>query len=231
MMSDLGDITIVEKPLIIREAKIGGRKLNKALYLQLPSEESYPTCREGVRIVAWLESHWKDCDMEEVNWSECDRTHRHVLLGEGDKPLRGTVFKPFTQSAAIELDGDGAKALRAIVARQVMQGAKHKAKRTFSGYGDFSFEMRHDYRGEKVRVYETFIDDEHPARLSYLDIAKLAANPPDPPATLVKASQPAVEYEALVSTVEEQIQQTKEWRQTLQDIWNLANEETPQVFI
>ena len=67
-MSDLGDITIIEKPLIIREAKIGGRKLNKALYLQLPSEESYPTCREGVRIVAWLESHWKDCADEQANW-------------------------------------------------------------------------------------------------------------------------------------------------------------------
>ena len=231
MMSDLGDITIIEKPLIIREAKVGGRKLTKALYLQLPSEEYYPTCREGVRMVAWLESHWKDCADEQANWSECGHTHRHVLLGEGDKPLRGTVFKPFTQSAAIELDGDGAKAFRAIVARQVMQGAKHKAKETFSGYGDFSFGMSHDYRGEKVRVYETFIDDEHPARLSYLDIAKLAANPPDLPATLVKASQPAVEYEALVSAVEEQIQQTQEWRQTLQDIWDLANEETPQVFI
>ena len=228
MMSDLGNITIIEKPLIIREAKVGGRKLTKALYLQLPNEEDYPTCREGVRIVAWLESHWKDCDMEEVNWTECYRIHRHVLLGEGDKPLRGTVFKPFTQSAPIELDGDGAKAFRAIVARQVMQGAKHKAKRT---YGDFSFGMSHDYRGEKVRVYERFIDDEHPARLSYLDIAKLAANPPDLPATLVKASQPAVEYEALVRTVEEEIQQTQEWRQTLHDIWNLTNEETPQVFI
>jgi len=231
MMSDLGDITIVEKPLIIREAKIGGRKLNKALYLQLPEEEWYPTQREGVRIVAWLESHWKDCDMDQVNWSECGRTHRHVLLGEGDKPLRGTVFKPFTQSAPIELEGLGATAFRAIVARQVMQGTKHKAKETFSGYGDFRFEMRHDYRGEKVRVYETFTDYEHPARLSYLDIAKLAANPPDLPATLVKASQPAVEYEALISTVEEQIQKTKEWRQTLQDIWDLTNEETPQVFI
>jgi len=231
MMSDLGDITIVEKPLVIREAKIGGRKLTKALYLQLPNEEYYPTCREGVRIVAWLESHWKDCDMEEVNWSECGRTHRHVLLGEGDKPLRGTVFKPFTQSAPIELNGDGAKAFRAIVARQVIQGAKHKAKQTFSGYGDFKFEMQHDYRGEKVRIYETFNDYEHPARLSYSAIAKLAANPPDPSATLVKASQPAVEYEALVSAVEKQIQWTKEWRQTLQDIWNLTTEETPQVFI
>jgi len=231
MMSDLGDIAIIEKPLIIREAKVGGRKLTKALYLQLPNEEYYPTCREGVRIVAWLESHWKDCDMEQVNWSECFSTHRHVLLGEGDKPLRGTVFKPFTPSAAIELDGDGAKAFRAIVARQVMQGAKHKAQETFSGYGDLRFEMQHDYRGEKVRIYETFNDYEHPARLSYLDIAKLAANPPDPPATLVKASQPAVEYEALVSAVEKQIQWAKEWRQTVQDIWNLANEETPQVFI
>ena len=80
-MPDLGDITIIEKPLIIREAKVGGRKLTKALYLQLPSEEDYPTCREGVRIVAWLESHWKDCDDEQINWSECGRTHRHVLLG------------------------------------------------------------------------------------------------------------------------------------------------------
>jgi hypothetical protein len=228
-MPDLGDITIIEKPLIIREAKVGGRKLTKALYLQLPSEEYYPTCREGVRIVAWLESHWKDCDMEQVDWSECLRTHRHVLLGEGDKPLRGTVFRPFTPSAPIELDGDGAKAFRAVVARQVMKGAKHEAKRTFDG--DLRFEMQHDYRGEKVRIYETFIDDEHPARLSYLAIAKLAANPPDPPATLVKASQPAVEYEALVSAIEKQIQQTKEWRQTLQDVWNLVNEETPQVFI
>ena len=227
-MSDLGNITIIEKPLIIREAKVGGRKLTKALYLQLPSEESYPTCREGVRMVAWLESHWKNCVDEQTSWNECGHIHRHVLLGEGDKPLRGTVFKPFTQSADIELYGDGAKALRAIVARQMMQGAKHKANRT---YGDFSFGMRHDYRGEKVRVYERFIDDEHPARLSYLDTAKLSANPPDLPASLVKASQPAVEYEALVRTVEEQIQQTKEWRQTLQDIWNLVNEETPQVFI
>ena len=230
-MSDLGDITIIEKPLIIREAKIGGRKLTKALYLQLPNEEYYPTCREGVRIVAWLESHWKDCDDEQINWSECGRTHRHVLLGEGDKPLRGTVFRPFTPSAAIELDGDGAKAFRAVVARQVINGAKYKAQETFSGYGDFRFEMQHDYLGEKVRIYETFDDSDHPARLSYLAIAKLSANPPDLPASLVKASQPAVEYEALVRTVEEQIQQTKEWRQTLQDIWNLVNEETPQVFI
>ena len=94
-MPDLGELEILERPLIIHEAKAGGRKLTKSLFRQLPDWQDIkeqlilPDCPADV--VAWVEYHWRDCDDAKYNFY-ASGDHRHILLSDSGAPYRGTVW-------------------------------------------------------------------------------------------------------------------------------------------
>ena len=79
MAPDLGDLDIFEERLVIHGAKVGGRRLTKALFMQL--EEKFTS--EPGSIRAWVNFHWNYCN------GDNPRSHRHFIWSDAN----GHVFR------------------------------------------------------------------------------------------------------------------------------------------
>lgn len=220
-MADLGDIEIRPRPLIIREAIVGGRKLTKALYLQLPDLTCYPGSEDGTRIVAWVELHWKDCSYTE--WSDgLGYDHRHVLAAKGDAPCRGVVHSP--AGGPIEIvNHEAAKAFAALLARKKIEGQAQKITNTKNGAWRISAQRN----GQPILL--EFYNGTPYEPLTYSSYLNISRGEPDK--GLVVLAQLGVDQEALLAAVDKEIAQELEWRKLVKDTWRLVTEETPQVFL
>ena len=141
-MPDLGELEILERPLIIHEAKAGGRKLTKSLFRQLPDwqdiKEQLILPDSPADVVAWVEYHWQDCDdAKYIFYASGD--HRHILLSDSGAPYRGTVWygprtKGIFRLSLGDITGSGpvGRNMAALLARQRLKG------KIFRGSGEIT---------------------------------------------------------------------------------------------
>ena len=94
---DLGELEIVSKPLVIHEARAGGRRLTKALFLQLrdwTDTHHKLITSDCPPPVAWVNHHWVGCDSHQDRYSYATFAHLHILLTDANgKPFRGVVWE------------------------------------------------------------------------------------------------------------------------------------------
>lgn len=107
MAPDLGDLDIFEERLVIHGAKVGGRRLTKALFMQL--EEKFTS--EPGSIRAWVNFHWKGCDFDERDLINthyyANRGHFHFIWTDSNGHVfRSIQFKPMELGASVSLEED-----------------------------------------------------------------------------------------------------------------------------
>ena len=215
-MSDLGDIILVNRPLIIREAKLGGRKLTKALFMQLPIlEDCLPLKGEDTEIVAWVNYHWADCDDERLNYSDEDLSHqhRHLLVRFRDTAMRCTVWSP-RYGKTIQLHSDNSRVAQALVLRQILDGRlkEYRVER----------EMRLSHEGYIFNYYLTPAVYDNLQNLGYR---------PEGKEQLVTYTLIDDSWEDLLGVLTKERIATETFRSDLAEQWRLVTEETPQVFL
>lgn len=217
-MSDLGEIAIKQRPLIINEAIIGGRKVTKAVYMQLPELDEYPMPENDVQIVAWLNIHWKECGGQDWG-SIISHEHRHIIGSKDNKPIRGTVFKPIPVDRIIMLNPGhrGGKELAALLARRKIEGADLSA--TYLSHQHHRFTVRHKNHSIRFEVYDNYsgLADTYSTEATRTH--------------LVQLSLPQVKEEDLVGAVDLAVNDEIGWRNSLAQVWQQVIEETPQVLI
>jgi hypothetical protein len=219
-LSDLGDIVIKERPLIIREAIVGGRKLTKALYRQLPETENI-LFRDVDHIVAWINYHWTDCGSHSSSYSSIHHTHKHVLCDKAGSPIRGAAFMPISARASVEIgchDDNGGNELTALVVRLRLEN-----KEIGAGYGG-RYTLN---RGSQAIIFQAHGKVQEALSAGYY----LQSAKDEPPKALVALALPAVPEDELTAKVDEAIAEELEYRVQLAEVWRLVTEETPQVFI
>ena len=105
MAPDLGDLDIFAEPLVIHGIKAGGRRLTRALFMQLPDYNSLsgsyqrsPAQPGSVR--AWVNIHWKDCNFNPSDLAygssifEPGGVPRHIVCTDSTgRVFRGAVYK------------------------------------------------------------------------------------------------------------------------------------------
>jgi hypothetical protein len=229
-MPDLGELEILERPLIIHEAKAGGRKLTKSLFRQLPDWQDIkerlilPDCPADV--VAWVEYHWRDCDDAKYNFY-ASGDHRHILLSDSGTPYRGTVWDGPTTKGIIPLSlgditgsdpvGDN---MAALLARQRLKG-KIFSLNIFRGNGEIIVthkerDIRFRCGGETGQVLFSAMEvhqDSH-------DATKLR-----------EIAQLLVEESDLVASLDQFVTEEVTYRSEVEEVWRLVTTETPQVFV
>jgi|TARA_Y100000310_G_scaffold144758_1_gene144015 hypothetical protein len=226
MADDLGEWAIKERPVIIREAIVGGRRLTKALFFQIPEIDYLPADPDDATIVAQVNIHWRDCGLGYQNFWSVTPDHRHVLVQEKGVLKRGDVFKGWGDATRILIcpsDVPGGQELVALLARRRLAGQAMKVRHV--GYGNAEIDCEH--MGRKLRLETTF--GRNPELTSYLSAAQIASG--EHPRGLVAATLPAVPEADLIVALEKAIQSEIEWRETLKQLWQLVTEETPQVYL
>ena len=105
MAPDLGDLDIFAEPLVIHGIKAGGRRLTRALFMQLPDSGSLSgNCLRSPEqpgsVRAWVNIHWKDCrfNVWELNHGSSifplNCVHRHVVCTDSTgRVFRGEVYE------------------------------------------------------------------------------------------------------------------------------------------
>jgi len=224
-MPDLGELEILERPLIIHEAKAGGRKLTKSLFRQLPDWQDIkerlilPDCPADV--VAWVEYHWQDCDdAKYIFYASGD--HRHILLSDSGAPYRGTVWygpraKGIFRLSLGDITGSGpvGRNMAALLARQRLKG------KIFRGSGEITVthkeqHIRFHCGGETGQVLFSAMEvhqDSH-------DATKLR-----------EIAQLLVEESDLVASLDQFVTEEVTFRSKVEEVWRLVTTETPQVFV
>jgi hypothetical protein len=236
-MPDLGELEIVERSLVIHEAKAGSRRLTKTLFLQLPDwnevhgELILSDC--SADIVAWVSYHWKECDDDKYAFDDVALgKHIHVLLSEDNKPYRGTVWKGPSQVSSIYInswDSNAGEAIVAILARKKINGEELKTN-TYS-YTN-SFHIKHNERRINFEC-----DPEINADLK-ADIKNdhggsdwLSRKAQEARGRLVEVAQLQETEEVLRAKIGEYIMAEDSYRAEIEQVWRLVTKETPQVFI
>jgi len=229
-MPDLGELEILERPLIIHEAKVGGRKLTKSLFRQLPDWQDIkerlilPDCPADV--VAWVEYHWRDCDDAKYNFY-ASGDHRHILLSDSGAPYRGTVWDGPTTKGIIPLsvgDTTGSEPvgrnMAALLARQRLKG-KIFSLNIFRGNEeiivthkeqDIRFRCGGETGGVLFSAMEVHQDSHDATKLR--EIAQLL-----------------VEESDLVASLDQFVTEEVTYRSEVEEVWRLVTTETPQVFV
>jgi hypothetical protein len=209
--NDLGSIILRERPLIIREAIVGGRRLTKSLYSQLPILETLlPVEEVETRIVAWLNIHWKDCTSHLYDYmvdGDVGTDHRHVLLASKDAPMQGTIWSPGRGPIHI-YEKESRTALLALMARRRLKGHEVKIQNS---------SIKVDHRGHRLVFH--LVEDERRA-LNWV-------NQPQ----LFDLSVPLAEESELIAEVEKEIHTTEEFRASIAAQWQLVKTETPQIVL
>jgi hypothetical protein len=235
---DLGNLEIIEKPLLIHEAKAGGRRLTKTLFRQLPDwTETHnslilPDCTAD--IVAWVNHHWKECDSRRGYYDAASGDHIHILLSENSKPYRGTVWNGPQQRNGIDInswDGQAGEAIAAILARKKINGEEIKSGR--HNY-DYSFNYSINHQGRHIR----FDCDTEISKDLRFDLKSdhggndwVSKKAQETRGRLVKVAQLQETDETLITQIDEYITAEDNYRTDVKQVWQLVTMETPQVFL
>lgn len=224
-MSDLGLVELVERPLIIREARAGGRKVTKAIYMQLPRIDGIPFPDDSMRIVAWVNHHWEGCAYHRGRYRSLLDNHRHLIIDHQGVPKRGTTWEgyPTTETIAIyDDDIPGGKELTAIFARQKLAGSdSSKSRPTYA----MRTEVQLTHNGHRLSFR---ISTEH-AQTLFRFYTKFPSQEPDH--NLVALCLPAMDHATLQAEVDKAIALELAWRVVVAELWKLVTTETPQVFL
>ena len=227
-MPDLGELEILERPLIIHEAKAGGRKLTKSLFRQLPDWQDIkqrlilPDCPADV--VAWVEYHWQDCDSAKL-FFYASGDHRHILLSDSGSPYRGTVWHGPTTKERFPLsledktgDGPVGRNMAALLARQRLKGKI--------------------FRGGRLDEYITVTHKEQRIRFhcvgetgQVLFSAREVHQDSHDATKLREIAQLLVEESDLVASLDQFVTEEVTYRSEVEEVWRLVTTETPQVFV
>jgi len=231
-MPDLGELEILERPLIIHEAKVGGRKLTKSLIRQLPDWQDIkerlilPDCPADV--VAWVEYHWQDCDDAKYNFNTSG-DHRHILLSDSGTPYRGTVWSGPTTKGLFHLtlrDITGSERvgdnMAALLARQRLKGKI------------FEIFNRRNQVFEEITVThkEQDIQFRCGGEIGRVLFSPMEVDQDSHDATeLREIAQLLVEESDLVASLDQFVTAEVTFRSGVEEVWRLATTETPQVFV
>lgn len=216
-MSDLGDLVIKSRPLIIHEAIVGGRRLNKVLFMQMPELDYIPFGENGERILAWVEYHWKYCGEGCADYTSLYSGHRHVLVDTG-RPSRATVWRPMPSMAPVGFGDLVSSAREAILAHL----ARWRLEQKNVNPPKFPLQLSHrEHRIDLGYLTETSYDVLH----SYI------TNWEEPPKALIALSKPALATDDLVRQIDAGMEREIAWREKCAALWRLVTEETPQVFL
>ena len=224
-MSDLGDLIIKERPLIIREAIAGGRRLTKALFMQLPQEDHLITeVSEDTQIRAWVNLHWKGCDADFGEGSGSFLyEHRHIIYTDQGRPMRGEAWKPYSPDSSIYVETrGGVHALAALLARAKLKGAKVDGRYLIrDGYGTYTVKTKFDQQPLTLELFNPLASD----------LQTYMGDGEEPPKPLVVLAAAHIPREDLIAAVQTEIDSERTFREDLAAIWKLVTEETPQVFL
>lgn len=89
MAPDLGDLDIFEERLVIHGVKVGGRRLTKALFMQLPMQET----NEPGSVRAWINFHWNRCAA--TTRAGNPMNHRHFIWSDANgRVFRSEAYEP-----------------------------------------------------------------------------------------------------------------------------------------
>ena len=236
---DLGNLEIVERLLVIHEAKAGGRRLTKTLFRQLPNwldahgSLILPDC--SADIVARVNYHWKECDDDKYNYGDqVSGEHIHILLSENNKPYRGTVWKGPYQRNDIDInswDGHAGKAIAAMLARKKINGEEIKSGK--HNY-DYSFNYSINHRGRHIRFdcnKEIKEDLKFDIKIDHGGSDWLSKKAQETRGRLVNIAQLQKTEETLKTQIDEYITAEDSFRTDIKQTWNLVTMETPQVFL
>ena len=178
-----------------------------------------PIASTGIRIVAWVNHHWRECGAGRWDWSSLGYEHRHILVEEGGVVKQGTVWRGSSASAPIEISfGDlrGGKEVAALMARRRLEGMEPSYY--YSG-GMAMLDI--NYQGHKIKF----------GFGGKANVLTSHVTEGDPPKDLVALALPAVGVDELVAKIDEVIASELEWRYNLAQLWGLVTEETPQVYL
>lgn len=214
-MGDLGDLEIVRKPLIISEAKVGGRKLTKSLWAQMPEYDKgdqYPLPENGVSFRAWVNHHWKECEYSE--FVGIGHEHRHVLVEYQGNVCKSTVWSPVRPGHTVEVNYHSPAwyALVALTARKMLAGEKVAVTTDWT------------INGQRVGALATYGQTvkEIPTYYSGDETGK---------AELARVAQFDKSHDEIIDAVQADIDQEREWREKVAGVWDLVTTETPQVYL
>jgi len=243
-MPDLGELEIVERSLVIHEAKAGGRRLTKSLFRQLPDWNKVhgslilPDC--SADIVASVSYHWKECDDTGYKYgNQVSGEHIHILLSENNKPYRGTVWAGPRQRNGIDInswDSMAGEAIAAKLARKKINGEDMPRETDITRemlYGEF----RLNYKGRRIAFtcdYEMRTDLQTSIERDAVRSARgdwLSRIGQEARGRLVKVAQLQETEEALEAKVDDYIVAEDSYRADVEQVWRLVTRETPQVFI
>lgn len=212
-MSDLGQLEVVQKPLLISEAKIGGRRLTKSLWAQMPKyaeDNHYPVLEDGVQFRAWVNLHEKDCSVHYFQ-GDLGHEHRHVLVEHQGNVYRSTVWSSRRHDDPIGLwSTSSTNALVALMARNILAGHKVDPKRGWR------------INGQSVRALADY---------EIRDLPRYYMGSESQKADLARVAMLDQDNDGLIAMVQPEIDSEHTWRETVAEIWQLVTTETPQVYL
>lgn len=214
-MSDLGKLEIVQKPLLISEAKVGGRRLTKSLWAQIPvyADGDYPLPEDGVSFRAWINHHWKGC--MDHDWARSiSQQHRHVLLEYQGIVCQGTVGSPVRLENTVEINyrSPAWYSLVALTARKMLAGEKMSVTNRWTINGHKVGSLAHSSSGiEEIPRYYSGTETEK--------------------AELARVAQWDKSHDQVINIVQAEIDKEQAWRETVAGVWDLVTTETPQAYL
>ena len=243
MAPDLGDLDIFEEPLVIHGIKAGGRRLTKALFMQLPDSGSlsgsYQRSPEQPGSVrAWVNIHWKGCNFNPWDLAygssifEERGAHRHIVCTNSmGSVFRGTVYKtrsPDTKPViSLVTTEDKASGLALL-----WDGWEYRLSSSYDYFSyafplngtEFQMSMSGNY-GPYIFVRDTGLTERREATLEAMLHSHNTGTLKD-----LKNHWPADRdvAHASLETIEEQV---RHWRHAASMLWTAVTMEVPQVFL
>ena len=243
MAPDLGDLDIFAEPLVIHGIKAGGRRLTKALFMQLPdsvalSGDCFRAPAQPGSVRAWVNIHWKDCHFNPWDLAygssifPLGGAHRHVVCTDSTgRVFRGEVYetispdtKPVIRLVTSEDEANGLALL--------WGGWEYRWSSSYDYFSyafplngtEFQMGMNGNY-GPHIFIRETGLTERRETTLEAMLHGYNAGTLKD-----LKDHWPADRDVARASleAIEEQV---RNWRHEASQLWAVVEREVPQVFL
>ena len=244
MAPDLGDLDIFAEPLVIHGIKAGGRRLTRALFMQLPDSDSLSgsyqrSAEQPGSVRAWVNIHWKDCSFnpwERLAYGssifEPGGDHRHIVCTDSmGNVFRGAVYKtrsPDTKPVIILVTSeDEANGLALL-----WGGWEYRWSSSYDYFRyafplngtEFQMGMNGNY-GPHIFIRETGLTERRETTLEAMLHGYNAGTLKD-----LKDHWPA-DMDVARASLEAIEEQVRNWRHEASQLWAVVEREVPQVFL
>ena len=243
MAPDLGDLDIFEEPLVIHGIKAGGRRLTKALFMQLPDSVALSgnyirSPEQPGSARAWVNIHWKDCHFNPWDLAYGSSifvlggAHRHVVCTDSTgRVFRGEVYETISPDTkpVIRLETHKEKASGLAL---LWGGWEYRWSSSY-GYFSYAFPLNgtefqmgmDDNYGPHIFIRDTGLTERRETTLEAMLHSHNTGTLKD-----LKNHWPADRdvAHASLEAIEEQV---RNWRHAASTLWSVVAMEVPQVFL